>query len=74
MPQSIKILRKTIIFLLILLIALTGIELLFKIDLNNAIKNGIKITWLSIERHDLIGDINLRVRLLDLAGKDMIQR
>ena len=45
---------------------------MFKIDLNNAIKNGIKIIWLAIERHDLIGDINFRVRMLDLKGKDMM--
>jgi hypothetical protein len=49
-----------------------GIELLFKIELNNAIKNGIRIIWLSIERHDLLGDINYRIRMLDLKGKDML--
>ena len=29
--------------------------------------------WLSIERHDLIGDINYRVRMLDLKGKNMLK-
>jgi len=62
-------LRRIIIFLFILLIAITGIELLLKIELNNDIKDGIKIIWLSIERHDLIADINYRVRMLDLKGK-----
>ena len=42
-------------------------------ELNNAIKNGIRIIWLSIERHDLIGDINYRVRMLDLKGKGLLQ-
>ena len=41
-------------------------------ELNNAIKNGIRIIWLSIERHDLLGDINYRIRMLDLKGKDKL--
>ena len=45
---------------------------MFKIELNNAIKNGIRIIWLSIERHDLLGDINYRIRMLDLKGKGML--
>ena len=57
-----------------MLIALTGIELVFKINLNNAIKDAIKIIWLSIERHDLMGDINYRVRMLDLKGRGMVDQ
>ena len=45
---------------------------MFKIELNNQISNGMKMIWLSIERHDLMGDINFRIRMLDLKGKDML--
>ena len=36
-------------------------------------QEGINILWKSIERHDLIADINFRVRLLDLKGKDILK-
>ena len=36
-------------------------------------QEGIRIIWKSIERHDLIADINFRVRLLDLKGKGILQ-
>ena len=36
-------------------------------------QEGISIIWKSIERHDLIADINFRVRMLDLKGKQILQ-
>lgn len=71
----------TIILLLALLLALTSkifvfqlfmilvLEMYFKLQKNNAFKDGINIIWKCIERHDIMGDINYRVRMLELRGK-----
>lgn len=49
------------------------IELIFKVEQKNVTQDGISILWKSIERHDLLADINFRVRLLDLKGKEILQ-
>ena len=45
------------------------LEMYFKLQKNDAFKDGINIIWKCIERHDIMGDINYRVRMLELRGK-----
>ena len=40
----------------------------FKFQKNDAFQDGINIIWKCIERHDIMADINYRVRMLELRG------
>ena len=47
------------------------IEFYLKLKRNTAIEEGMNIIWKCIERKDVMSDINYRIRMLQLKGKNI---
>lgn len=68
-PKNIKILKRTVIFLLIIIVVLTGIELSYKINQKNDIEEGVSAINNAYLRHNTMVDVNYQARKISMSQK-----
>lgn len=63
-PNNIKILKRTVFFLLLVVVILTGVELGFKIQQSGDILEGVQAIDFSYKRHNIMADVNYNSRII----------
>lgn len=71
-PKSIKVLSRAVILMFILLIILTSLDLAFRFDQIDTFKTGITTVQQGYQRHNLMAEINYRIRMLQLNATGML--
>lgn len=72
-PKSIKILSRTVILIFALLIVLSSIELSFKFNQYNDFQAGVSTIATAYQRHNLMAEINYRIRKLQLLATGFLR-
>ncbi|KAM3130308.1 hypothetical protein pb186bvf_017604 [Paramecium bursaria] len=67
-PKSIRILKRTVWFIMIILIILSALILGYKINQNNDMQEGSNAIYTGYLRHNVMADVNFYTRLLSMLG------